>query len=341
MKAIAITRKLPLDDPHCFEEIELPDPVPGLRDLLVRVKAVSVNPVDYKVRRARKDDETEPRILGWDAAGIVEAVGDGVTLFRPGDEVWYAGDITRPGSNAELQLVDERIAAKKPDNLNFAEAAALPLTAITAWETFFDRLGLQAGNMAEGRDKTLLILGGAGGVGSIGIQLAATLTGFTVIATASRPETAAWCRKMGAHHVIDHSGDWPTELETLGIPSVDYIACFADTTSHWAAMARAIVPHGKICAIVESPEIPDIGLLKSKSVTFSWEFMFTRPMFTTPDMIAQHDLLKELAQLVSAGRIRSTLHSHGGILSPATLAEAHRHLETGRSIGKRVLELTC
>lgn len=339
MKAIAITRKLPLEDPACFEEIELPDPDPGPRDILVRVKAVSVNPVDYKQRRARKDDESSPRILGWDAAGIVEATGSEVTLFRPGDEVWYAGDITRPGSNAELQAVDERIAAKKPANLSFAEAAALPLTAITAWESFFDRLGLRAGDMDEGRDKTLLIISGAGGVGSIGIQLAASLTGYTVVATASRPETAAWCRKMGAHHVIDHSGDWPAELERLGFPTVDAIACFGDTTSHWAAMARAIVPQGRICAIVESPEIPDIGLLKSKSVTFSWEFMFTRPMFATPDMIAQHELLGELARLVESGRIRSTLHAHGGILSPATLADAHRHLETGRSIGKRVLEL--
>lgn len=339
MKAIAITRKLPLDDPSCFEEIELPDPVPGPRDILVRVKAVSVNPVDYKQRRARTEEETAPRILGWDSAGIVESVGSDVTLFRPGDEVWYAGDITRPGSNASLQLVDERIAAKKPANLSFAEAAALPLTAITAWETFFDRLGLRPGDMDEGRGRTLLIISGAGGVGSIGIQLAATLTGYTVIATASRPETAAWCRKMGAHHVIDHSGDWPSELERLGFATVDAIACFGDTTSHWAAMARAIVPQGRICAIVESAEIPDIGLLKSKSVTFSWEFMFTRPMFQTPDMIAQHELLGELARLVESGRIRTTLHDHGGILSPITLANAHRQLETGRSIGKLVLEL--
>ena len=339
MKAVAITQKLPLDHPECFVTVDLPDPVPGPRDLLVRVKAVGINPVDYKQRRARKEDETEPQILGWDAAGIVEAVGSEVTSFRPGDEVYYAGDVTRPGSNAELQLVDRRIVAKKPETLGFAEAAALPLTAITAWECLFDRLGLTPGNLDEGKDKTLLILSGAGGVGSIGIQLAAVLTGFTVIATASRPETVAWCYKMGAHHVIDHSGDWPTELEKLGFKTVDYIACFADTTGHWKAMAQAIVPQGKITAIVESPEIPDIGLLKSKCVAFIWEFMFTRPMFQTPDMIAQHDLLKEVATLVDAGRIRTTMTSNGGALSPATLAAAHREQEAGKMIGKQVLEM--
>jgi zinc-binding alcohol dehydrogenase family protein len=319
--------------------LDLPDPVPGPRDLLVRVKAIGVNPVDYKVRRSRAETETEPKILGFDAAGVVEAVGDGVTLFRPGDEVYYAGDITRAGSNAELQLVDERIVAKKPESLGFAEAAALPLTAITAWECLFDRLGLKPGELKQGKDKTLLILSGAGGVGSIGIQLAAVLTGFTVIATASRPETVAWCHKMGAHHVIDHSGDWPAELAKLGFKTVDYIACFADTTAHWKAMAKAIVPQGKITAIVESAEIPDIGLLKSKCAAFIWEFMFTRPMFQTPDMIQQHELLKEVATLVDAGRIRSTVRNKGGILSPETLAAAHREQETGKMIGKQVLEV--
>ena len=339
MKAVAIVRKLPLDHPECFVTIDLPDPEPGPRDLLVRVKAVSVNPVDYKVRRSRTEEETEPKILGWDAAGVVEAVGNEVSLFRPGDEVYYAGDITRPGSNAELQLVDERIVAKKPETLSFAEAAALPLTAITAWECLFDRLGLVPGELTKSKGKSVLILSGAGGVGSIGIQLATVLTGFTVIATASRPETVAWCHKMGAYQVIDHSNDWPGELRKLGFPTVDAIACFADTTGHWKAMAEAIVPQGKITAIVESPEVPDIGLLKSKSVGFVWEFMFTRPMFQTPDMIAQHDLLKELATLVDAGRVNSTMKENGGILSPETLAAAHRDLEAGKMIGKRVLEI--
>ncbi len=339
MKAIAITRKLPLDHPECFATLDLPDPVPGPRDLLVRVKAVGINPVDYKVRRARAEGETEPKILGFDAAGVVEAVGEAVTLFRPGDEVYYAGDITRAGSNAELQAVDERIVAKKPETLGFAEAAALPLTAITAWECLFDRLGLTPGELAEGKDKTLLILSGAGGVGSIGIQLAAVLTGFTVIATASRPETVAWCHKMGAHHVIDHSGDWPAELEKIGFKTVDYIACFADTTAHWKAMAQAIIPQGKITAIVESAEIPDIGMLKSKCAAFIWEFMFTRPMFQTPDMIEQHELLKEVATLVDAGGLRSTMTRNGGRLSPETLAAAHREQETGKMIGKQVLEV--
>jgi alcohol dehydrogenase len=339
MKAVAITRKLPLDDPGCFVSVDLPDPMPGPRDLLVRVKAVGINPVDYKIRRSRNETETEPKILGYDAAGVVEAVGDRVTLFRPGDEVFYAGDITRPGSNAELQLVDERIVAKKPENLGFPESAALPLTAITAWECLFDRLGLTPGDLDEGKGKTLLILSGAGGVGSIAIQLAAVLTGFTIIATASRPETVTWCHQMGAHHVIDHSGDWPSELAKIGFKTVDYIACFADTTAHWKAMAQAIVPQGKITAIVESPEIPDIGLLKSKCVAFIWEFMFTRPMFQTPDMIEQHELLKEVATLVDAGRIRTTMTRNGGTLSPENLAAAHREQETGKMIGKQVLEV--
>lgn len=339
MKAVAITRKLPLDDPNCFVTIDLPDPVPGARDLLVRVKAIGINPVDYKVRRSRTEEETAPKVLGFDAAGVVEAVGDRVTLFRPGDEVFYAGDITRAGSNAEFQLVDERIVAKKPESIDFAEAAALPLTSITAWECLFDRLGLTPGDLDEGKGKTLLILSGAGGVGSIAIQLAAVLTGFTIIATASRPETVAWCHKMGAHHVIDHSGDWPAELEKIGFKTVDYIACFADTTGHWKAMAQAIVPQGKITAIVESPEIPDIGLLKSKCVAFIWEFMFTRSMFQTPDMIEQHELLKEVATLVDAERIRTTMTSNGGVMSPETLAAAHREQEAGRMIGKQVLEV--
>jgi zinc-binding alcohol dehydrogenase family protein len=340
MKAVAITRKLPLEDPACFVTVDLPNPVPGPRDLLVRVKAVGINPVDYKVRRSRSEGETEPKILGFDAAGVVEATGDQVRLFRPGDEVFYAGDITRAGSNAELQLVDERIVAKKPESIGFAEAAALPLTAITAWECLFERLGLTPGDLDEGKGKTLLILSGAGGVGSIGIQLAAVLTGFTIIATASRPETVAWCHKMGAHHVIDHSGDWPAELEKIGFKTVDYIACFADTTGHWKAMAQAIVPQGKITAIVESPEVPDIGLMKSKCVAFIWEFMFTRPMFQTPDMIEQHELLKEVATLVDAGRITTTVRANGGILSPETLAAAHREQEAGKMIGKQVLEVT-
>lgn len=339
MKAIAITRPLPLEDPNCFVAIDLPDPEPGPRDLLVRVKAIGINPVDYKQRRARKEEETAPRILGWDAAGIVEAVGSGVTTFRAGDEVYYSGDVTRPGSNAELQLVDVRIAARKPETLSFAKAAALPLTAVTAWECLFDRLGLTPGVLDEGKGKTLLIISGAGGVGSIGIQLASVLTGFTVIATASRPETVEWCHKMGAHHVIDHSGDWPAELAKIGFPTVDYIACFGDTTAHWKAMAQAIVPQGKITAIVESAEIPDLGLMKSKSVAFIWEFMFTRSMFQTPDMAAQHDILKEVATLVDAGRIISTMKQHGGVLSPETLATAHREQEGGRMIGKQVLDV--
>ena len=338
MKAIAITQPRSLDHSECFVRVDLPDPVPGPHDLLVRVKAVAVNPVDYKIRQSRSDEETDPKILGWDASGIVEAVGEEVSLFRPGDEVFYAGDITRPGSNAELQLVDERITAKKPESLGFAESAALPLTAITAWECLFDRLGLTAGDLKKGKNQALVIISGAGGVGSIGIQLATALTGYTVVATASRPETIAWCEKMGAHYVINHANDWPGELRDLGFKNAAAIACFADTTGHWKAMADVIVPQGKITGIVESSEAPDIGLLKSKSATFAWEFMFTRSMFQTPDMIEQHELLKEVAALIDSGQIRTTLRDTPGILSPESLVTAHRDLESGRMIGKRVLE---
>ncbi|MGH8046140.1 MAG: zinc-binding alcohol dehydrogenase family protein, partial [Chthoniobacterales bacterium] len=253
MKAIGITAALPADHPECFATLDLPTPEPGPRDLLVKVHAVGVNPVDTKVRRAH--DGKSPRVLGWDAAGVVEAVGSEVTMFAPGGAVYYAGDITRPGSNAEYQLVDERIVGRKPASLSFAEAAALPLTTITAWEALFHRMGIE--EAVSG--KKLVIVGGAGGVGSIAIQLAKHLTSLHVTATASRPESAAWCRELGADATVDHRGDWAAEL---GADSIACIACFNDTDGHWERMARAVAPQGVICSIVENSAPLALGLLK-------------------------------------------------------------------------------
>ncbi|WP_439841450.1 zinc-binding alcohol dehydrogenase family protein [Aeromonas taiwanensis] len=333
MKAIALTHYLPSDHPHCFIEAELPDPTPGPRDLLVRLSATSVNPVDTKVRTPKEKVESSPRVLGWDAVGDVVAVGSEVTLFKAGDRVWYAGDISRPGSNSALQLVDQRIAALAPASLSDVEAAALPLTAITAWETLFERLGLT--RESTGR---LLIIGGAGGVGSIAIQLARRLTAMEVIATASRPETREWCLAMGAHQVVSHH-DLQAELAALGINQIDAIFCTNATEQHWGAMASLIRPFGHICTIAESSEPWDLALLKSKSATFSQEFMFTRSLFQTPDMIEQHHLLGRVTTLVDEGVLKTTLTKTLPALTPATLAEAHRELEAGRMIGKLVIDM--
>ncbi|MGL5815745.1 MAG: zinc-binding alcohol dehydrogenase family protein [Aeromonas sp.] len=334
MKAIALTHYLPSDHPHCFIEAELPTPTPGPRDLLVKVNATSINPVDTKVRSPKAKMEPSPRVLGWDAVGDVIAVGSEVTLFKRGDRVWYAGDISRPGSNGAQQLVDERIAALAPTSLNDLEAAALPLTAITAWEALFERIGLS--RESEGR---LLIIGGAGGVGSIAIQLARQLTNMEVIATASRPETRAWCLEMGAHQVVSHH-KLQAELAALGISQLDAIFCTNATEQHWAAMASLIRPFGHICTIAESSEPWDLGLLKPKSVTFSQEFMFTRSLFQTPDMTEQHRLLGRVAALVEEGVLRTTLSKVVAELTPLTLAQAHAEVEAGRMVGKLVIDMS-
>ncbi|EIQ01141.1 zinc-binding alcohol dehydrogenase family protein [Opitutaceae bacterium TAV1] len=335
MKAVALTRYLPVTDPASLADMELPDPVATGRDLLVRIEAISVNPVDTKVRSSRPGvTEPEPRVLGWDAAGIVAATGPDATLFKVGDAVWYAGSITRPGANSELHLVDERIVGRKPQTLSFAEAAALPLTALTAWEALFERLGIDRAGAQRGR--SLLMIGGAGGVGSIAIQLAC-LAGLDVIATASRPETQAWVRELGAQHVIDHRQPLRPQLEAAGFGHVDYIANFADTDRYWEAMADLIRPQGKIVSIVENAAPLDIGLLKAKSASFAWEFMFTRAMFATDDMIEQHRILNEIATLVEAGTLRTTLTETLGPIHAANLRAAHARLESGRTIGKLAL----
>jgi zinc-binding alcohol dehydrogenase family protein len=335
MKAIAAFASLPATDEGALQDITLPDPVATGHDILVEVHAVSVNPIDTKMRRGLPaEGQTEPRVLGWDASGIVRAVGPEVTLFRPGDRVWYAGALTRPGTNSELHLVDERIVGRMPNSLGFAEAAALPLTAITAWEMLFDRLGLQLGGH-EG--EKLLVVGAAGGVGSILVQLARQLTGITVIGTASRPETREWARIFGAHHVIDHSKPIDEALNEAGLGEVEYVASLTHTGKHFTALVNALKPQGKL-ALIDDPEPIDIRLLKRKSISLHWELMFTRSLFTTPDIQAQHRLLNEVAQLVDDGRIRTTLAQNLGTINASNLRRAHAFIESGAASGKVVLE---
>lgn len=335
MKAVGLYRYLPIDDPASLIDVELPQPVASGRDLLVKVEAVSVNPVDTKVRAPKDTVESAPRVLGWDAAGTVAAIGPEVTLFKVGDPVFYAGSITRPGSNSEYQLVDERIVGRKPASLDFAHAAALPLTAITAWEALFDRLRVSPQGADAG--KSVLIFGGAGGVGSIGIQLAKQLGKLTVIATASRPESAQWAQSLGADHIVNHYGDLPAQLKAIGIPNVDYVLIFNDTDANFPAAAEVIKPQGGIASIVENDKPIPVELLKAKSAALHWEFMFTRSMFGTPDMIEQHKLLTEVARLIDAGTLRTTVGEVLGPINADNLRRAHKLLEQGRAIGKLVL----
>ena len=336
MKAIGYQTPHPLAQTGALRDITLPDPVAMGRDLLVEVKAVSVNPVDTKIRAgAAPDAGQEYKVLGWDASGIVRAVGPEVTLFQPGDRVWYAGSIARPGTNSELHLVDERIVGHAPRSLDFAQAAALPLTAITAWEMLFDRLGVAPGKQPGG--KSLLIIGAAGGVGSMLTQLAARLTNLTVIGTASRPETQAWVRDMGAHHVIDHSQPLAEDLQRIGFPTVDLIVSLTQTDKHLAQIIEAIAPQGKF-GLIDDPAALDILPFKRKSVSVHWELMFTRSLFGTDDMVGQHRLLEEVAALVDAGLLRSTLAERFGTINAANLHRAHALIESGRARGKVVLE---
>ena len=336
MQAIAQRRPAALDAADALELIELPEPVAGPNDLLVQVRAVSVNPVDVKIRAGMALPEGQSaRVLGWDAAGTVLAVGSEVQGFAPGDRVWYAGAIDRPGSNAERQLVDHRIASGMPKTLDFAQAAALPLTAITAWELLFDRLAVPRGG---GEGQRLLVTGAAGGVGSVLVQLARKLTKLQVIGTASRPDTQAWVKEMGAHHVIDHSGPLDQALDAAGLGPVHLVASLTQTSRHYAALVDALAPQGKLALIDDAAEPLDARPLKAKSLSLHWEMMFTRSRFQTPDMAAQGALLAELADAVDAGLVRSTLTRHFGRLSVDRLREAHALIESGRSIGKAVLD---
>lgn len=337
MKAIGYTHAqfgLPIDNPNALAEVTLPDPAPQGRDILVEVRAVSVNPVDTKVRRGSTPAAGEVKVLGWDAVGVVRATGSDVSLFKPGDRVWYAGSIARPGSNCQLHLVDERIVGHAPKSLDDAEAAALPLTGLTAWELLFDRLQIAPGT---GTGQSILIVGAGGGVGSILVQLARQMTQLTVIGTASRPETVDWVRNLGAHHVIDHSRPLSEELRRIGVPHVHYVASLTQTDTHLAEIVESLIPQGRL-ALIDDPAPFDVKLLKRKSISLHWELMFTRAIYETPDMIAQHRILEELATLLDRGTLRSTLAEHYGTINADNLRRAHALVESGAARGKIVLE---
>ncbi|MFG3453518.1 zinc-binding alcohol dehydrogenase family protein [Stutzerimonas stutzeri] len=335
MKAIGYQQSLPVEDAKSLIDFELPDPTPGPRDLLVEVRAISVNPVDTKIRMRVQPEAGQHQVLGWDVAGVVRAVGNEVTLFQPGDEVFYAGALDRPGANSELHLVDERIVGRKPASLDFAAAAALPLTSITAWELLFERLQIREGK--DDRDQRLLIVGAAGGVGSILTQLSRQLTGLQVIGTASRRETQDWMRELGAHEVIDHSQPLAAELQRAGIADVTHVASLTHTDLHLPQIVEALQPQGRL-ALIDDPASLDISLLKRKSLSLHWEFMYTRSLYQTPDMIAQHQLLNRVAELIDSGVLKTTLGEHYGTINAANLRRAHAFIESGKAKGKIVLE---
>lgn len=331
MKAIVYSQnELPITDEKSLYEMDFPKPQPGEHDLLVKIAAIAVNPVDTKVRH--NAPVTEPRILGWDATGMVEAVGSKVTLFKPGDKVFYAGSIVRPGSYAEYGLVDERITGKKPQSLSDAEAAALPLTSLTAWEMLFDRL-----EVGEGNNEAILIIGAGGGVGSILTQLSGKLTNLTVIGTSSRPETAEWVKSLGADYIIDHRKPFAEQLKALGIENVRYVASLTHTDLHYAQIVEVLKPQGRM-AVIDDPDTLDAMPLKRKAISLHWELMFTRSMFQTEDMQRQHAILTEVSKLVDAGKLQTTLGEHYGKITATNLRKAHALIESNKAKGKIVLE---
>ncbi|MCU1768507.1 zinc-binding alcohol dehydrogenase family protein [Pseudomonas protegens] len=335
MKAIAYYASLPIDDPKSLQDIELPEPVAGHRDLLVEVRAISVNPVDTKVRQNVQPEGGAAKVLGWDVAGVVKAVGSDVSLFKVGDRVFYAGSIARAGGNSELHTVDERIVGHMPKSLDFAAAAALPLTAITAWELLFERL--QISQEPADKGQSLLIVGAAGGVGSILTQLARQLTGLKVIGSASREQTQAWVRELGAHAVVDHSQPLSAELQRIGAGQVTHVASLTQTDAHLDQLVEALAPQGKL-ALIDDPKSLDVTKLKRKSLSLHWEFMYTRSLFETADMQEQHVLLNRVAELIDAGTLKTTVGEHFGQINAANLRRAHALLESGKARGKIVLE---
>jgi zinc-binding alcohol dehydrogenase family protein len=335
MKAVAYYEPKAITESDSLIDVELPEPTAGERDLIVHVHAISVNPVDTKVRKSRKAEGGQPVVLGWDATGVVKSVGSKVTMFKPGDRVWYAGNLIRPGTNSEYHAVDERIVGRMPKTLEFADAAALPLTSITAWELLFDRL--EVPTEKDSQSGSLMIVGAAGGVGSIMIQLARKLTGLTVIATASRPETQAWVKELGAHHTIDHTKPLAEELKRIGIPEVEYIASLNQTDHHFPQIAESLAPQGKV-GLIDDPELFDVRLLKRKSGSLHWELMYTRSLYDTADQIKQHDLLCKVADMIDDGTLRTTAGEHFGKVNAANLKRAHALIESNRAKGKIVLE---
>ena len=339
MKAIGYSESLPIESPDALLDIELPQPIATGRDLLVKVDAIAVNPVDYKIRQNMVPTDEVYRVLGWDAVGEVVATGDAVTAFKPGDKVFYAGDLNRQGSNAEYQLVDERLVGHKPKSLSDEEAAALPLTAITAWELLFEHLAITqvSPGTTEKSDEVILVVGAAGGVGSILLQLAATITGATTIATASRQRSQAWVKQLGADHVIDHSKPLQPQIEALGIGQVTHIASLNSTADYFENYTELLAPFGKI-AMIDDPESLDVMKLKPKSQSLHIEFMFARSMFNAADMQEQSHLLNRVADLIDQGYIKTTVGKKLGAINADNLKQAHQELESGRSIGKIVLQ---
>jgi len=335
MKAVGYKKSLPISEPEALLDVDIAKPIATGHDILVNIKAISVNPVDTKVRKRAEPEEGDIKILGWDAVGLVQEVGDKVTLFKKGDEVWYAGAVNRQGTNAEYHVVDERIVSKKPDSLDNANAAALPLTSITAWEILFDRLAIKRGT--EKTRDVLLIIGAAGGVGSILTQLASKLTGATVIGTASRKESIQWVKNNGADYVIDHKKPFVDELKQIGIDNVTHVASLIRSDLHLQQTVEVMKPFGKI-AMIDDPGAIDFTQLKTKSISLHWELMFTRSLFQTDDMIEQHNLLEEVARLVDSGVIKTTVKQNFGIINAENLKWAHSLLESGKARGKIVLE---
>ena len=335
MKAVGYRKSLPIEDKNALIDFETAKPEPKGRDIRVAVKAISANPVDYKVRKRAAPPEGEYKILGFDAAGIVDAVGPDVSLFKPGTEVFYAGSIQRQGTNSEFHLVDERIVGSKPKTLSFAQAAALPLTSLTAWELLFDRLGAVPGKSLDPR--TLLIVGGAGGVGSILTQLARRLTGLTVVATATRPDSQKWCLELGAHAVVDHAKPLKEQIDKLKVPPVALVASLTATDQHYKGIAELMAPQGKY-GLIDDPAEFNVAVFKGKAISIHWESMFTRSSFQTADMIAQHNLLNDVADLIDKGVLRTTLAQTFGTINADNLKRAHALLESGKSRGKIVLE---
>lgn len=334
MKGVGLYKYLPIAQAESLVDLDLPKPEAGSRDLLVRVEAVSVNPVDTKIRAPGKPERTTPHVLGWDAAGVIESVGPEVTIFKPGEKVYYAGDITRPGSNSQYQLVDERIVGRRPRSLTVEEAAALPLVSITAYEALFDRLCLTLDGSSK--DRTLLIIAGAGGVGSMAIQFA-KLAGMIVLATASRPDSIAWVKQLGADHVLNHRQPLRSQIETAGHRFVDYIFNCADTDGYWESMTDLIAPQGKMCTIVDNKGPLSQQVLKLKSAAHVWELMFTRSKYQTPDMVEQHKLLNRLADWIDEGKVKGILRETLRPINSTNLKKAHAKLESGTMIGKLVV----
>jgi NADPH:quinone reductase len=333
MKAIGFFKHDPQTGTESLRDIEIPKPSPTGRDLLVKIEAVSVNPVDVKTRARVPPDKKDATILGFDAAGVVEAVGDKVRNFKPGDEVFYAGTLVRPGTYAEYHLVDERIVGPKPGSLNFTEAAAVPLTAITSWEMLFHRLAIGEGSSGA----SVLIVGGTGGVGSMAVQLASQLTKLTVVTTSFDDEKERqWCRKNGADHVLDHGKPLAAQVAALNIAPVKYVFSTNMTGHHFPEIAELIAPQGRF-GLIDDPEPFDLRLVKVKSVSTHWENMFTRSIFQTEDIEAQHELLKRVSKMIDNGQIRTTLAEVLGPINAANLSAAHARIWERRAPGKMVM----